>query len=523
MQTVAKDVLESESIELGQHLLGHANQVHHDAFVLTGLLLLVSVILVVFAALYLSRSFSSPIKAMLTASAQMARGDLDVRLKAEQNDEFGELSEGFNNMARMLQQTQKHMEETNFHLERSVAERTAELTMANADLRASAAQILEANRLKSEFLANVSHELRTPLNAVLGYTDLLLDGIYGPLDEAKAESLRKVRRNSEALLRLINDILELSRVEAGRMAVTIETFDPADLATNSIASVRPLFDRKNLPLRAEIGRNLPRVEGDRGKVQQVLFNLLSNALKFTARGHVIVRVFPSEDRQTVYFEVTDTGEGIPEDKLHFIFDQFRQLDGSTTRRAGGTGLGLALCQRLAQLMGGAIHVRSEVGRGSSFTFSLPVTLNHEQAAPPVARRRVTGERRVVLAIDDDEEALNLLAANLEPAGYQVVRCRDGETGLRKVREIHPFAVTLDIMMPFRDGWSVLNELKSDATTANIPVIIVSIIDDRVRGFNLGVDAYMVKPINRAALLQSLDSFGADAPRKNAPSGQGGKS
>ena len=518
MQTVTKDVLESESIELGQHLLGHANQVHHDAFVLTGLLLLVSVILVVFAALYLSRSFSSPIKAMLTATAQMARGDFDVRLKAEQNDEFSELSEGFNNMARMMQQTQQRMEEANFNLERSVAERTAELTMANADLRASATQILEANRLKSEFLANVSHELRTPLNAILGYTDLLLDGIYGPLDEAKAESLRKVRRNSEALLRLINDILELSRVEAGRMSVIIEAFDPADLTTNSIAGVRPLFDRKNLPLRAEIGRNLPRVEGDRGKVQQVLFNLLSNALKFTEHGHVIVRVFPSENRQTVYFEVTDTGEGIPEDKLHFIFDQFRQLDGSTTRRAGGTGLGLALCQRLAQLMGGAIHVRSEVGRGSTFTFSLPVTMGHEQAAPPAARRRMTGERRVVLAIDDDEEALNLLAASLEPAGYQVVRCRDGETGLRKVREIHPFAVTLDIMMPFRDGWSVLKELKSDSATANIPVIIVSIIDDRARGFNLGVDAYMVKPINRAALLQSLDSFEAGASRKNAPSG-----
>ncbi len=517
-ETITRDVLQSVSPQIGQHVLKHVDQVHNNAFVLMGCLLLVAVILVVFGALYLSRSFASPIRAMLTATENIARGNLDVRLQATQNDEFGMLAEGFNNMARMLQQNKKRTEEANFNLERRVAERTAELTMANAELRASTAQILEANRLKSEFLANVSHELRTPLNAILGYTDLLLDGIYGPLDEAKAESLRKVRRNSEALLRLINDILDLSRVEAGRMNVMIETFDPSDVVTNCIANIRPLFDRKNLPLRAEIGANLPRIEADRGKLQQVLFNLLSNALKFTDRGHVVVRVFSTDDRQAITFEVTDTGEGIPEDKMHFIFDQFRQLDGSTTRRAGGTGLGLALCKKLVTLMGGSIDVHSEVGKGSSFSFTLPVTLSHgDNTGTATTRRRSASDRRVVLAIDDDEETLNLLAANLEPAGYEVLRCRDGETGLRKVREIHPYAITLDIMMPYRDGWSVLKELKGNSDTADIPVIIISIIDDRARGFNLGVDAYMVKPINRAALLQSLDSFEAESHRPGTSS------
>ncbi len=517
-ETITRDVLQSVSPQIGQHVLKHVDQVHNNAFVLMGCLLLVAVILVVFGALYLSRSFASPIRAMLTATENVARGNLDVRLQATQNDEFGMLAEGFNNMARMLQQNKKRTEEANFNLERRVAERTAELTMANAELRASTAQILEANRLKSEFLANVSHELRTPLNAILGYTDLLLDGIYGPLDEAKAESLRKVRRNSEALLRLINDILDLSRVEAGRMNVMIETFDPSDVVTNCIANIRPLFDRKNLPLRAEIGANLPRIEADRGKLQQVLFNLLSNALKFTDRGHVVVRVFSTDDRQAITFEVTDTGEGIPEDKMHFIFDQFRQLDGSTTRRAGGTGLGLALCKKLVTLMGGSIDVHSEVGKGSSFSFTLPVTLSHgDNSGTATTRRRSASDRRVVLAIDDDEETLNLLAANLEPAGYEVLRCRDGETGLRKVREIHPYAITLDIMMPYRDGWSVLKELKGNSDTADIPVIIISIIDDRARGFNLGVDAYMVKPINRAALLQSLDSFEAESHRPGTSS------
>ncbi len=515
---ITHEVLQSTSPWVGGRILMYVQEVHKNTFLLMGCLVLISIVLVLFAALFLSRSFSNPIKAMIVATEHMSRGDLDVRLRSAQRDEFASLAEGFNNMARMLQQTRKRMEEVNLNLERRVAERTAELTMANTELRASAAQIEEANRLKSEFLANVSHELRTPLNAVLGYTDLLLDGIYGPLDDAKAGSLRKVRRNSEALLHLINDILDLSRVEAGRMSVTIETFDPGDVVTHCIASVRPLFDRKNLPLRAEIGGNVPRLEGDRGKVQQVLFNLLSNALKFTERGHVVVRVFPQEDRQWVHFEVTDTGDGIPDDKLHFVFDQFRQLDGSTTRRAGGTGLGLALCKKLVLLMCGTIDVRSELGRGSTFTFRLPVEMSGvESATTRSAKPRPAGQKRVVLAIDDDEDTLSLLAASLEPAGYEVIRCRDGETGLRKVREVSPYAITLDIMMPFRDGWSVLKELKGRSDTADIPVIIVSIIDDRARGFNLGVDAYLVKPINRAVLLQSLESVGGERPRDEAPS------
>ena len=482
--------------------------VHQDTYLLLFFFLLISVVLVIFAALFLSRTFAGPLTSLLKATEYMAKGELDVRLKVDRDDEFGALAESFNVMARQLDEARKRLEQQNLQLEQHVAERTAELTMVNVELRESAEQVREANRLKSEFLANMSHELRTPLSAILGYTDLLLDGIYGEMEVQQHDSLKKVRSNSEALLRLINDILDLSRIEAGRMSVTIETFNPGDLVANAVASVRPLFDKKGLVLRAEVSRNLPQLEADRGKVQQVLYNLLSNALKYTGDGGATVRVYTAMDRGRVWFELADTGDGIEDGKLEEIFDQFRQIDGSTTRKKGGTGLGLALCKKLVNLLGGELEVESEIGKGSVFRFSIPVkAIRREDKLSEPRRSPRPGKKPVVLAIDDDEEILDLLSDSLEPAGYRVVRCRDADTGVRQVREINPYAVTLDIMMPIRDGWSVLQELKSDPETACVPVVIVSIIDDKERGFNMGVDDYMVKPINRSALIARLDSFG----------------
>ena len=506
---IALKVLDRVSPEEATQVLNQVSAVHMDAYILMFFVLLISVILVVFAALYISRSFSNPITALLEASRQIAHGNLDVRLTTDRGDEFGQLAEGFNTMARQLEDVKGRMEQANLDLEQRVAERTAELTMANTELRTRAAQIQEANRLKSEFLANMSHELRTPLNAILGYSDLLRDGIYGELTDQQGESLNKVRRNAEALLRLINDILDLSKIEAGRMSVALETFDPGELAANSVAGLRPLFDRKGVKLRAEIARHLPKIEADRGKVQQILYNLLSNALKFTDHGQVTVRAYAAKDRKQVWFEVADTGQGIPGDRLRVIFDQFRQIDGSSTRAAGGTGLGLALCKKLINLLNGTIDVESAPGEGSTFRFSLPVS-PRPAVAPEAAtkqRRRQAVESRTVLAIDDDEEVLELLAASLEPAGYKVVRCTDPDAGVRQAKEMNPYAVTLDIMMPYRDGWSVLRELRSTPETADIPVIIVSIIDDQARAYSLGVQDYMVKPINRRALVARLDSFG----------------
>ncbi|HPM76451.1 MAG TPA: ATP-binding protein [bacterium] len=514
---IVYDVVHVASPATANHLMGHIADVHQNAYTLMFFILLISILLVSFAALYLSRSFSSPIRALLDASRHIARGELDVRLSADRSDEFGLLAGEFNAMASQLEEAQENLERDNIDLERRVAERTAELTMANVELRSSAAQIQEANRLKSEFLANVSHELRTPLNAILGYTDLMLDGIYGEMQKPQLESLTKVRRNAESLLRLINDILDLSKIEAGRMSLTLEKFDPGELVRSSLESVQPLFARSRLELRADIADGLPTVEADRGKVQQALYNLLSNALKFTSAGGVTVRVYADEKRVNVWFEVIDTGPGIEAAKLRSIFDQFRQIDGSTTRTVGGAGLGLALCKKLVNLLNGTIDVSSEPGKGSAFRFSIPVVAATKGALPRQRQAEAApGGKRTVLAIDDAAEVLELLAASLEPAGFEVIRCTDAERAVERVRETNPFAVTLDIMMPYRDGWSVLKELKADPQTSDIPVIIVSIIDDRARGYSMGVADYMLKPINRAQLIKRLESFaGGDEWREDA--------
>ncbi len=505
---IVYDVVNVATPDTANHLMSHIADVHQNAYTLMFFILMISILLVSFAALYLSRSFSSPIRSLLDASRHIARGELDVRLSADRSDEFGLLAGEFNAMASQLEEAQENLESDNIDLERRVAERTAELTMANVELRSSAAQIQEANRLKSEFLANVSHELRTPLNAILGYTDLMLDGIYGEMQKQQLESLAKVRRNAESLLRLINDILDLSKIEAGRMSLSLEKFDPGELVRASLESVQPLFARSHLELRAEIAPDLPTVEADRGKVQQALYNLLSNALKFTHEGGVTVRVYADEKQANVWFEVIDSGPGIEAAKLRSIFDQFRQIDGSTTRTVGGAGLGLALCKKLVNLLNGAIDVASEPGKGSTFRFSIPVVASVKDAAPRLRKADETapGGKRTVLAIDDDAEVLELLAASLEPAGFEVIRCTDSERAVERVRETNPFAVTLDIMMPYRDGWSVLKELKTDPQTSDIPVIIVSIIDDRARGYSMGVADYMLKPINRTQLIKRLESF-----------------
>jgi len=385
-----------------------------------------------------------------------------------------------------------------------VAERTAELTMMNNELRKTAEKIYESIRLKNEFLANVSHELRTPLNAILGYADLIHDGIYGAVSEQQTESLEKIRRNSQLLLKLINDILGISRLESGRMPVMAQEFNPSELIEDTLSSVRPLFDKKGLDLMVVKPDSVPLMRSDQDMIQQVLLNLLSNALKFTAKGRVALSLELNDDEKTISFKVTDTGIGIAPEFFDIIFDQFRQLDGSTARLYGGTGLGLSISRKIASILDGTIDVESKPDVGSSFTLSVPLIYG-ELGTFEALEGADYSKGRVVVAIDDDADALRLLSDNLESEGYSVVGCMDGDQGIRKVKELLPFAVTLDIMMPYRDGWSVLRELKSNPRTKDIPVVIVSIIDDRPRGYQLGVNDYIVKPINRRELLDALHS------------------
>lgn len=464
-----------------------------DTYFLLAFIFLISAILVLFAALYLSRSFSQPLTTLLAATRHLARGDFDIRVDAFRGDEIGALAEGFNKMADQLEENRGRLEEANVLLENRVAQRTAELEMTNMQLEAAAQKMEEALLLKGEFLANLSHELLTPLHAMLGYSELLHEELYGSINDRQREALAKIRRGGQSLQRLVNELINLAKMEAREMTLSVETFHPGQMLTGLIHSLRPVFAAKRLLLRYEVPDELPRLTTDRGKLQHVLYNLLSNAMKFTETGGVTVRASLADQGRQFVVEVADTGIGIEPGLLNSLFDKFRKVGIPADRAAGGRGLGLSLTKQLVETLGGEIGVTSEVGRGSVFRVVIPVA----------AGLHKPNNLRVILAIDDDEDLLELLASSLEPAGYRVVQCRDGETGLAKARELNPYAVTLDIKLPQQDGWAVLQELKNDPRTADIPVIVLSVIDDRARGQSLGVNAYITKPFSRDRLIAEL--------------------
>ncbi|MDE2491094.1 MAG: response regulator [Elusimicrobia bacterium] len=366
------------------------------------------------------------------------------------------------------------------------------------------------SRMKSEFLANMSHELRTPLNSIVGYTSLILDGTYGSVPPAQGEAMERVLAASQDLLTLINGVLDLSKLNAGMMPLHDEEFDLGELAREVADTARSLAVRKGLSL--EVCAPAPlRVRADRTKTKQILVNLTGNAIKFTEKGGVTLVVAPTAGGERARVAVADTGPGISAADQEVIFEEFRQLDGSSRREHGGTGLGLAIVRKLAALMGGEVTVSSEPGRGSEFAFELPVGRVKAQsaaAAPVGDDAAAEDERPIVLAIDDDPEVHRLLRDSLSRSSYRLVGALSAEEGLALARSRRPFAITLDIMMPHRDGWSVLQTLKNDPVLRSIPVIVLSICENRSLGFSLGAADYIVKPFHKNDLIEKLESLRA---------------
>ena len=386
----------------------------------------------------------------------------------------------------------------------------------NKALEDANAQIQEANRHKSEFLANMSHELRTPMNAIVGFSKIVHRKAKGQLDARQVDNLERVLSSAEILMGLINDILDLSKIEAGRLEVQAEAFDLPELLQRASETVSSLFN-SGVELRTELDAGPASLHSDAARVRQIVINLLSNAAKFTEAGSVTLALHPAGD-DGVDITVTDTGIGIPADKIEQIFEEFRQADGTTTRRYGGTGLGLSISRKLAQMLGGDVRVDSVVGEGSTFTVRLPLvmpTSEQDEAAgeastgttsADTATRAGSSGRRIVLAIDDDPNVINLIAQELEEEGYQVVGAARALEGIVKAQDLQPHAITLDIMMPGMDGWEAISRLKSDPTTANIPIIVLSILDNKELGYRLGADEYLVKPVDRDALTRVLQRF-----------------
>jgi len=389
-----------------------------------------------------------------------------------------------------------------------------ELRQQNLELEEARELSEVANRTKSQFLANMSHELRTPLNAIIGYSEILQEDAADSGQEQLVPDLKKIEGAGRHLLGLINDILDLSKVEAGKMDVFIEDIDISSLLDEVKSIITPLVAKNGNKLELHLADHIGSMRTDRTKVKQCLLNVLSNASKFTQDGKLTVEVERLEtDRPMIQITISDTGIGMSEEQLGRLFQAFSQADASTTKKFGGTGLGLAITRHFCRLLGGDITVASQVGAGSTFTITLPdqAAEPHQSTAPVEADLELPRINSVdaavnavtVLVVDDDPAARDLLTTNLGREGYRTVQARSGDEALELARKLRPDAITLDVLMPKKDGWTVLGALKADPELCDIPVIMVTVAPDRGIGLSLGAAEVMTKPVDRAELTSLL--------------------
>lgn len=365
------------------------------------------------------------------------------------------------------------------------------------ELERKTAELQVASQHKSDFLASMSHELRTPLNAIIGFSEVLLERMFGELNERQEEYLHDILNSGKHLLELLNEILDLSKVEAGRMELEVSVFALRGTIEHAISLVRERAALHGIAVTLEMDPSLDLIETDELRFKQVMLNLLSNAVKFTPNGgRVAVRAVRTGQRLAV--TVTDNGIGIRPEDQERIFESFQQGQRGPSREEG-TGLGLTLCRRIVTLMGGTMSLQTEVGVGSTFGFTVPLQGTSVSVGPGLDDDRDP----VVVVIDDDRASLDLMSAYLAGHGVRVVRARDGKEGLDAVHRLKPVATVLDILLPGMDGWKVLEELRADPKTQGLPVIIASIVDERSRGLAAGAGDYLVKPVGREELLAAL--------------------
>ncbi|MBI2212219.1 MAG: response regulator, partial [Acidobacteria bacterium] len=390
---------------------------------------------------------------------------------------------------------------------------TEELNVKSRELVEANRRIREADRLKSQFLANMSHELRTPMNAIIGFSEILAERLGGHVEPKYENFIRHILASGQHLLGIINDVLDLSKVEAGKMEVFPEQFALAAAADGVCNVMRAQAGKNEIAIVLDAPAGLPPIETDLAKFKQVLYNLISNAVKFSpSNSTVTVRIRLDEttspdEAEYVHIAIIDRGIGIAPEHHEAVFQEFRQLDSGSRKEFAGTGLGLALVKRFCELLGGSIAIESEIGRGAKFTLTLPIRYRgpepvdeHLEEAPYIPVD-VVGDR--VLVIEDDSVAYSSLAAHLESAGYVPVRARHGDEALRLAKLVKPVAITLDLVLPGVDGWEVLKRLKADDVTREIPVVVISMIDNRELGFALGAHDYFVKPVDRRRLVDRI--------------------
>jgi signal transduction histidine kinase/CheY-like chemotaxis protein len=422
------------------------------------------------------------------------------------------------NLVNELRELNEDYQKQNIHIRQqneTLIELHNQLKEKAAELEVQKQKAEESTKVKSQFLASMSHELRTPMNSILGLTELILE--KATIDDKNRERLEVVFNSGKRLMNLINDILDLSKIEAGKMEIRNENFMLEDLIEEIESNINPLVIDKKLTFRVFRESNTRLiVNTDKGKVTQVLINLLGNAVKFTEHGFVELHIAVLEEGK-VRFEVSDSGIGISEEDQKIIFEEFRQIDGTTTRKYSGTGLGLAICKRIADLLKGSISVKSRMGSGTTFTFMVPLNFVEESIREADIKvdvqTLIKNRKNPILVIDDDSEVRYTLGQYLASKGYEVIYADNGDEGIAKAIEHQPFAITLDVMLPVKDGWTVLKELKENPDTKDIPVILISIMGEKNAGYGLGAFEYFVKPISSDKLISAMTKLEGLAKRR----------
>ena len=441
-----------------------------------------------------------PIEQLVAAMRSIEKtGSFAMRLPPERDRDFAVISTSFNSML-------------------SVIERSSEALKKNAnDLREARDEAEQASTAKSQFLANMSHELRTPLNAILGYAEVLREELDANGSEQSLEDVQWIHTSAQQLLELINGILDLSKIEAGKMELDCHDFKIGDLVAEVGKMLEPLAMQKGNRVTVHVAKDLGKARTDSVKLRQALLNLGSNACKFTEDGQIMIAA--RRAGEDVAITVSDTGIGMSEDTIARLFEPFSQADTSTTRRFGGTGLGLAITQRFAELLNGRIEVDSQEGIGSSFTLTIPLFVEasegRQESGAAVATPSSTNlagsvardsQKPLALVIDDEPSATQLITRIAEQAGYQVITAEDGATGLSLMRQHHPSLVLLDLSMPHCDGWEVLAKVEKDAELSKIPVVVVSVSDEERRTYDAGASDHLTKPISSQQIKEVLDQY-----------------
>lgn len=466
----------------------------------------------------LTRSIVRPILAIEESAKKIGQGNLKERVPVVTEDEIGNLAQEFNKMAESIE---------NYYatLERKVSERTDELKGANdelvrkkQELEVTNIELQEANRMKSQFLANVSHELRTPLNSIIGFSELLQEKAFGDLNERQMQYVEFIHSSGGHLLQLINNILDLSKIEAGRMELDLEDFPIMEVLGEILGSMRPLAHKRAINIESKTVPASPKLHADKAKFKQIMLNLLSNAVKFNNDGGAITVDWEIVEEPSgmaieryILFKVSDTGIGIKHEDMSKLFVEFEQIDSSITREYGGTGLGLVLTKRLVELHKGTIRVESEPHKGSTFYVKMPqgtdeIDMPAITAIPFVSAGQA--DTTLVLIASESQDINHLLEIYLAGGAYSVMTASDGFDLLRKVQDNKPFVIIMGITIPKKDGWETLKELKGNPATSGIPVVIISSTDNKDLGYALGAVEYMEKPINRERLLSVLHKLKA---------------